>query len=53
MEKDIKNTDAVACKLRPALTRATNQNLEVAREEKRKKKEIVEKQKTEAMAVKH
>ena len=34
MEKDIKNADAVARKLGPALTRATNNRLKVAREER-------------------
>lgn len=33
MAKDIRNTDAVAYKLRPASTRATNYKLKVAREE--------------------
>ncbi len=32
MENDIKNADAVAHKLEPALTRTTNQRLEVAGE---------------------
>ncbi len=36
----------------PALTSATNQRLEVAREETRKKKEMVERRKTEAMDAK-
>lgn len=47
MEKSIKNTDAIARKLRPTLTKATNYRLEVAREE------IVERRKTEAMAAKY
>ncbi len=34
IEKGIRNADAVACKLGPALIRATNQKLEVAREER-------------------
>ena len=34
MEKDIRNTDIVPCKLRPVLTRAINQKLEVARKKK-------------------
>ena len=33
MEKGIKNAETIACKLRPALIRATNNRLEVAREE--------------------
>ncbi len=52
MEKGIRNADAVVCKLRPASTSATNQRLEVAREERRKKEEMVERRKTEAMAAK-
>ncbi len=52
MEKVIRNVDAVARKLGPASTRATNQRLEVAREERRKREEMVERQKTEAMAAK-
>lgn len=42
MEKDIRNVYAVAHKLGLTLTRATNQSLEVTREEKRKREEIVE-----------
>ncbi len=52
MEKGIRNADAVARKLGPALTRATNQRLEITRKERRKREEIVEKWKTEAMAAK-
>ncbi len=52
MEKCIRNLDTVVRKLGPASTRATNQRLEVAREERRKREEIVEKRKTEAMAAK-
>ncbi len=52
MEKGIRNADAVIHKLGPALTRAINQRLEVAREKRRKREEIVEKRKTEAMAAK-
>ena len=53
MAKGIRNADAVAYKLKPALTRATNHRLKVAREKKRKSKKIVEKQKTKAIVVKH
>ncbi len=49
MEKDIRNSDAVTRKLGPTLTRVTNQRLEVAREERRKRQEIVKRRKTEAM----
>lgn len=52
MNKSIKNTNAVICKLGSALTRATNHRLEVASKEKRKREEIVERRKTEAMAAK-
>ena len=51
--KSIRNADAVACKLRPVLTRATNHRLEVARKKQPKREKIVERQKTEAMAAKH
>ena len=37
-------------KLRPASTRATNHRLEVVSEKRRKRKEMVEKRKTKAMA---
>ncbi len=52
MEKGIKNADVVTHKLGRALTRVINQRLEIAREERQKRKEMVERQKTEAMAVK-
>lgn len=52
MAKSIQNTDAVACKLRPALIKATNYKLEVTRKEQCNRKEMVEKQKAEAMAAK-
>ncbi len=52
MEKSITNTDAIAHKLGPALTRATNQRLEIAREERRKREEMVERWKIEVMAAK-
>ena len=52
MEKGIKNADAVTCKLRLASTRATNDRLEVVREERQKREEMMERQKTEAMAAK-
>ena len=52
MAKGIRNTDAVAYKFRPTLTKATNYKLEVARKEQYKREEIVERQKTEAMAAK-
>ncbi len=44
--------DAVARKLKPASTKATNQRFKFAREERRKRKEIVEKQKTKTIAAK-
>lgn len=52
MDKGIKNANAVACKLRSALTKATNHRLEVASKERRKKEKIIERRKTEAMAAK-
>ena len=52
MEKCIKNIDTIARKLGPALTRATNNRLEVDREKRRKKEEIKEWQKAKAMAAK-
>ena len=52
IEKSIKNADAVARKLGPASTRATNDRLEAARKERRKREEIMERQKAEAMAAK-
>ncbi len=52
IEKGIKNVDAVAHKLGPVLTKATNQRLEVAREKRRKWEEIVERRKIKAMATK-
>lgn len=51
-EKDIKNEETVTCKLGPALTSVTNHKLEVTREERRTKEEIVKRQKIEAMAIK-
>lgn len=53
MKKDIRNTDAVACKLELVLIKATNQKLEVTKEEKRKKEEIMEKRKIEAIVIKY
>ncbi len=52
MEKGIKNVNANACKIGSALTRATNQKLDVAGKKRRKREEIVEKQKIDAMAAK-
>ena len=42
MEKGIRNADAVACKLKLASTRATNDRLKVVREERQKREEIIE-----------
>ena len=52
MEKDIKNADAVASKLGPTSIRATNDKLEAVREERRKKEEMIERRKVEAIATK-
>ena len=50
--KGIRNADAVAHKLGPAPIKATNLRLEVAKEEVRKKHEVVERRKAEAAAAK-
>ena len=52
MEKDIRNADAIARKLGLALTRATNARLEAVKEKRRKREEIMERRKAEAMAAK-
>ena len=52
MKKGIKNVDAVARKLGPALTRAINDRLEAAKEERQKREEMIEKGKTKAMTAK-
>ena len=52
MEKNIKNTDLVARKLRPASTRATNDRLKVVREERKKWEEMIKRRKVEAIAAK-
>ena len=41
MDKGIKNADAVSHKLGPALTRATNNRLEVAGKNRQKREEII------------
>ena len=53
MDKGIRNADAVARKLKPALTRAINHRLEIASKGRQKRKEIVKSRKTEAMATKY
>ena len=52
MKKSIKNADAVAYKLRPVSTRATNNRLEATREEKWKIEEMIKRRKAEVMAAK-
>lgn len=52
IKKNIKNIDAIACKLGLTLIRATNNKLEVTREERQKKEEIKKKQKVKAMVAK-
>ncbi len=52
MEKGIRYADAVARKLGLASTRVTNQRLEIAREARQKREEILERRKTEAMVAK-
>ena len=41
MKKGIKNVNAIACKLKPSLTRVINKRLEVAREQRQKRKKII------------
>ena len=50
--KGIRNEDAVAHKLGPALIKATNLRLEIAKKEVQKKHEVVERRKAEAAAAK-
>lgn len=52
-EKDVWNTNAIACKLRPIITKVSNHQLEVTREKKQKKEEMVEKQKIKTIIAKH
>ena len=52
MKKGIRNADTVTCKLRPTLIRATNNRLKVARDKSRKRKNMMERRRAEAMAVK-
>ena len=51
IEKGIKNINTVVRKLGPALTRAPNYRLEVTREERRKRDEMVERRKIEAKVI--
>lgn len=53
MKKSIRNANAVACNLGTALTRATNHKLEVIREKRRKKNQIIKRWKTKAIVTKH
>ena len=52
MEKNIKNADTVARKLGLASTRAINDRLKVAREERQKREEMIERRKAKAIAAK-
>ena len=52
MEKGIRNANAVTRKLGPASRRVTNDKLEVAREKRRKREEIIKRRKAKAMAAK-
>lgn len=52
MEKSIRNADVFAYKLKPALSRTTNQKFEVVMENRRKKTEMVKQWKVEAMVIK-
>lgn len=49
MNKNIKDANAIACRLSLILTRATNYKLEVTNIEKQKRETMVERKKTEAM----
>lgn len=53
MKKDTRNIYAVARKLGPALTGATNPRLEVAKKERQKREKMVERRKTEAIVAKY
>lgn len=53
MKKGIKKTNADDQKLDPILTRANNQKLEFVGKDKRKKEEIMKKQKIKIMAAKN
>lgn len=53
MKKDIKNADVVAHKFGLALIRVTTYRLEVASKKRRKRKKIVKRRKTKAMATKY
>ena len=53
MKKGVQNADAVARKPGPALTRVNNYKLEVVREKRRKREEMVERWKIEAIAAKY
>lgn len=52
LQKAYKNVVVVACKLWPALKKATDYKLKVARKKQCNRKKIVKKQKTETMATK-
>lgn len=52
MRKDIRNANAIACKLETVLIRIINNRLEIARKERQKKEEMKEKQKAKAITIK-
>ena len=52
MEKGIRNANAVTRKLGQSSTRTTNDRLKTIKEERRKREEIMERQKVKAMATK-
>ena len=52
MEKDIQNIDTVAHKFGLASTTVSNHRLEIVREKKQKREEMVERRKTKAGAAK-
>lgn len=53
INKDIRNINIVACKFGPVLTRAMNYRLKVASKKRKKREEIIERQKTKTVATKH
>lgn len=53
LEKNVQNVVAVSRKLRPALKRASNYRLEVAKKKRQKKEKIVEKRKIKTITKKY
>lgn len=53
MKKSIKNANTIIYKLWPALIRATNHRLELTKEKRHKRKEIIERRKTKTIVAKY